>query len=154
MDGVTLIFRLHRLSWQIKAQAVEASFRRLVHAFKYNPNQPRVPAGNPDGGQWTDGNGGGGGGGSAIASAEPNTTSERNNENREQDRFLIPNPRGSRARRRLAGDVIPICIVVGLAQTSHETGPIEYTATYECRDGRTFTHTSIGKRPRGIWVDR
>ncbi|MBS4084116.1 MAG: hypothetical protein KGZ73_11240 [Rhizobiales bacterium] len=25
---------------------------------KYDPNQPRVPAGNPDGGQWTDGGGG------------------------------------------------------------------------------------------------
>ena len=25
---------------------------------KYNPNQPRVPAGNPDGGQWSDGGGG------------------------------------------------------------------------------------------------
>jgi len=24
---------------------------------KYDPNQPRVPAGNPDGGQWTDGGG-------------------------------------------------------------------------------------------------
>lgn len=24
---------------------------------KFNPNQPRVPAGNPDGGQWTDGSG-------------------------------------------------------------------------------------------------
>ncbi len=28
-------------------------------AHKYNPNQSRVPAGNPDGGQWTDGGGGG-----------------------------------------------------------------------------------------------
>jgi hypothetical protein len=27
----------------------------------FNPNQPRVPAGNPDGGQWTDGGGGGSG---------------------------------------------------------------------------------------------
>ncbi|MFC0241262.1 hypothetical protein [Rhodopseudomonas telluris] len=27
-------------------------------AFKYNPNQPRVPAGYPDGGQWTNGRGG------------------------------------------------------------------------------------------------
>lgn len=27
---------------------------------KYDPNQPRVPAGNSDGGQWTDGGGGGG----------------------------------------------------------------------------------------------
>lgn len=25
------------------------------HQRKYSPNQPRVPAGNPDGGQWTDG---------------------------------------------------------------------------------------------------
>lgn len=25
---------------------------------KFNPNQPRVPAGSPDGGQWTDGGGG------------------------------------------------------------------------------------------------
>jgi hypothetical protein len=29
-------------------------------ARKYNPDQPRVPTGNPDGGQWTDGNAGGG----------------------------------------------------------------------------------------------
>jgi hypothetical protein len=26
---------------------------------KYSPDQPRVPAGNPDGGQWTSGGGGG-----------------------------------------------------------------------------------------------
>jgi hypothetical protein len=25
---------------------------------KFSPDQPRVPAGNPDGGQWTDGGGG------------------------------------------------------------------------------------------------
>ena len=30
-------------------------------ARKYNPSQPRVPAGNPDGGQWTDGGAGGAG---------------------------------------------------------------------------------------------
>jgi len=29
--------------------------------YKYSPGQPRVPAGNPDGGQWTDGGGGSGG---------------------------------------------------------------------------------------------
>jgi len=34
---------------------------RLFLAFKrFNPSQPRVPAGNPDGGQWTDGGGGAG----------------------------------------------------------------------------------------------
>jgi len=28
--------------------------------YKYSPSQPRVPSGNPDGGQWTDGGGSGG----------------------------------------------------------------------------------------------
>jgi len=33
---------------------------RLAVALKrFNPSQPRVPAGNPDGGQWTSGGGGG-----------------------------------------------------------------------------------------------
>ncbi|WP_292612928.1 RNase A-like domain-containing protein [Nitrobacter sp. 62-13] len=30
---------------------------RSIRRFKFNPDQPRVPAGNPDGGQWTDGGG-------------------------------------------------------------------------------------------------
>jgi len=34
-------------------RAVRAGDAALDRAF--NPNQPRVPAGNPDGGQWTDG---------------------------------------------------------------------------------------------------
>jgi hypothetical protein len=38
---------------------VEAKHAKLVLAFKagFNPNQPRVPAGNTDGGQWTGGRG-------------------------------------------------------------------------------------------------
>jgi len=36
---------------------------------KYSPNQPRVPAGNPDGGQWT--SGGGGSGASVPGSTQP-----------------------------------------------------------------------------------
>jgi hypothetical protein len=32
---------------------------RVAPLAKYSPDQPRVPAGNPDGGQWTDGGGGG-----------------------------------------------------------------------------------------------
>jgi hypothetical protein len=34
--------------------------------LKYNPNQPRVPAGHPDGGRWTDGGSGEGGGGGTL----------------------------------------------------------------------------------------
>lgn len=36
-----------------------------MKAIKYSEDQPRVPAGNPDGGQWTDEGGGSGGGGSS-----------------------------------------------------------------------------------------
>jgi hypothetical protein len=49
---------------QLKSElaAIRADIRRqkLLRALKaYDPNQPRVPAGNPDGGQWTSGGGGG-----------------------------------------------------------------------------------------------
>lgn len=37
-------------------------------AFKYNPDQPRVPAGNPDGGQWTSGGGEGSAGEDSLSS--------------------------------------------------------------------------------------
>ncbi|MFC5421999.1 hypothetical protein ACFPOB_20770 [Bosea eneae] len=50
------IVLLRRRLVSLKAQA-----RLLRHelARKYNPDQPRVPAGNADGGQWTSGGGGG-----------------------------------------------------------------------------------------------
>jgi hypothetical protein len=40
------------------------------HRSHFNPNQPRVPAGNPDGGQWTST---GGGTGSRLAAADNRT---------------------------------------------------------------------------------
>ncbi|ODS02534.1 hypothetical protein AUC71_14695 [Methyloceanibacter marginalis] len=41
---------------------METKLQALRDAVKrYDPNQPRVPAGNPEGGQWTDGGGGTGG---------------------------------------------------------------------------------------------
>jgi hypothetical protein len=36
----------------------ELARRRMLEEAKYSPSQPRVPAGNPRGGQWTDGGGG------------------------------------------------------------------------------------------------
>ena len=44
--------RCRRLAWLLHACVVEAKHAQLVLAFKagFNPNQPRVPAGNPDGG--------------------------------------------------------------------------------------------------------
>jgi len=41
--------------WLAHAENVEAKARRLAHIVKadFDPNQPRVPRGNPAGGQWT-----------------------------------------------------------------------------------------------------
>jgi hypothetical protein len=54
---------LHRAGWLLHAHVVETKLHALREAVenKYDPNQPRVPAGNSDGGQWTDGDGGTGG---------------------------------------------------------------------------------------------
>lgn len=52
----------------------QLELRRLLIARarkQYNPNQPRVPAGNPDGGQWTSGGGNGGGPRSEYAQLRP-----------------------------------------------------------------------------------
>ncbi len=56
--------RLRRGAWLMRAHVVEVKAARLaeiVRATKFDPNQPRVPRGNSDGGQWTDAGGGGGG---------------------------------------------------------------------------------------------
>lgn len=54
--------RLRRLKSALLGSIAETKLRQFERALKANfdPNQPRVPAGNPDGGQWT-GTGGGGG---------------------------------------------------------------------------------------------
>ena len=50
---------LLRLKWLAAATRFEIAMRRhdralkLAYKYGYNPAQPRVPAGNPDGGQWT-----------------------------------------------------------------------------------------------------
>jgi hypothetical protein len=45
-----------RLRWLRAAAEVEKCAERISHLLraKYDPNQPRVPAGNPDGGRWTE----------------------------------------------------------------------------------------------------
>jgi hypothetical protein len=47
---------------ELAAIGAELKYRRLLHARKYSPDQPRVPAGNPGAGQWTNGGTSGGAG--------------------------------------------------------------------------------------------
>jgi hypothetical protein len=59
----TVSAQLYRLNWLLHARVVEAKLRDLERAVKagFDPNEPRVPAGSPDGGRWTDGGGVGSG---------------------------------------------------------------------------------------------
>jgi hypothetical protein len=52
---------IHELKWRNACLDFEIAARRFHLATKagYNPSQPRVPTGNPDGGQWTSGAQGG-----------------------------------------------------------------------------------------------
>lgn len=47
---------LLQLRWEVKKLKLEFALRRLRR--KYSPDQPRVPAGSPEGGQWTRGGAG------------------------------------------------------------------------------------------------
>jgi hypothetical protein len=50
---------LHRLKSELESLKAEIKFRRLLRESKaYDPNQPRVPAGSREGGQWTNGDAG------------------------------------------------------------------------------------------------
>jgi Bacterial CdiA-CT RNAse A domain len=56
-------FDLMDMRRALAAFDVQVKAIRLAHVLrKYSPDQPRVPAGLPEGGQWTSGGGGGGGG--------------------------------------------------------------------------------------------
>ncbi len=70
--------RLRRGSWLIHAALVELKAARLAEIIrasaKFDPNQPRVSRGNPDGGQWA--STGGGGGESSTSESRPRTQGE------------------------------------------------------------------------------
>jgi hypothetical protein len=70
-----------RLQWHLSAAAVEQSAKRIADLLraKYDPDQPRVPAGSREGGRWTtnggmenwsEGNGGEGDANEGAATAE------------------------------------------------------------------------------------
>lgn len=59
--GREALHALRRAYWFYRAYRVEKALLDLRDAverkYGYDPNQPRVPAGNPHGGQWTEGGG-------------------------------------------------------------------------------------------------
>lgn len=60
------------MSWNLAASAVKLRFEQFSRVFdrKYDPDQSRIPAGEPGAGRWTDGNGSVGSEESSAASVE------------------------------------------------------------------------------------
>lgn len=69
--GVRLLgdaMRVFRNTYEAAGDKAAAELKRSLVRKQYNPDQPREPAGSPDGGQWTsDGGGGGAAGGDDAA---------------------------------------------------------------------------------------
>ena len=63
----------------------ECDPRLRSHVLKYNPDQPRVPAGNPDGGQWTN----------ADASGASGVSNENGNRQNSEPRNVVDDGSGN-----------------------------------------------------------
>jgi hypothetical protein len=72
-----------RFRWQLAALSVEVKLLRLSLVFRaYNPGQPRVPAGHPDGGQWTSDDG-------SVRSENDNTAHIYNVSNKDKYQYNV-----------------------------------------------------------------
>jgi hypothetical protein len=70
-----IVGAIRRAQWQIDAARVELALKNLDRVWRkagFNPGQPRVPAGNPDGGQWI----GAGGGEEGVGFDDPRILSD------------------------------------------------------------------------------
>jgi hypothetical protein len=152
----------YRLNAALRAEVAEvkADMARRRAAYseesKYSPSQPRVPAGNPDGGQWTDR----GGGGRTVAKPSQDTgqdiapslaqpmgnvgIGDVSGSSEIDDLFRIK-PNDTRVGGiEVGGDVIKVCIASGISSWKDDFGIKRYTVTYDCAGGRSFTRSWVG----------
>ncbi len=125
--------------------------RRRLKQSKYSPSQPRVPTGNPRGGQWTDRSGGaaqGTGLALPMGDAEPGDVSGASDVG---DPFQIT-PDDTRADGEQVADVIRVCTVTGAGRSTVD-GVKTHFVIYECAGGRTFRRDGVGHNFRGVVLD-
>jgi len=142
----------------------ELARRRREDETKYSPTQPRVPAGNPRGGQWTDRSGGQG----TVAGPIQDTGQSRDvdltlpmgnvdlgdvsGSSELGDLFQIK-PSDTRVGGvQVGGDVIRVCIASGISSWKDDFGIKRYSVTYDCAGGQSFKRSYIGNY-RGIVPD-
>jgi hypothetical protein len=142
-----------------------ARWRRRVaeEEAKYSPSQPRVPAGNPRGGQWTDRTGGQGtaadpsqdtGQGTTASLAQPmgNVGIGDVGSSETADLFRIK-PDDTSPNGEQVADVIRVCTVAGAGRATVD-GVKTHFVIYECFGGRTFRVDGPGHNFPGVVVDR
>ena len=100
--------------------------------------QPRVPPGNPDGGQWTE-EGGGGGGRAEIGDTR---RSEANDAGRNQEALEL---------QRVAA-ITWVCITMGRGSSTVD-GRTYWFAIYECPGGQTIRRESSTNNLPGLILD-
>jgi len=108
----------------------ELALRRIFH--KYSPDQPRVPAGNPDGGQWTSG------GGSGAAHDDGDAPQDRDSLAQDRGSLLAPGP-GQEPRR----DLLELDAIA-----NHPTIRTRIDEAWAASDPNGFG------RENGFWVSR
>jgi hypothetical protein len=131
----------------------DLALRRAL-AAKYSPSQPRVPAGNPRGGRWTDRSGGGGQSqGTGLAQPMGNVdVGDVSGSSESSDLFQIAPDDTSINGEQVAGDVIRVCTVTGAGRSTVD-GVKTFSVIYECAGGRTFRKEGFGHNFPGIVLD-
>jgi hypothetical protein len=122
---------LLQLRWEVKKLKLEHEL--WCFEQKYSPNQPRVPAGSSQGGQWT-------GGASAVGDAATANSAD-------SDDGADSIGSGTQA------NVIRICLLGSRSISTDRWGNQNWWADYVCADGFTFRKFGTGGRVRGFWVD-
>ena len=116
---------------------------------KYNPDQPRVSAGNPDGGQWTDGGGGGEGVVGPIRNLPSGQRSRSTIQSGQSDRVggkIDENSsyRSGKRRYQIAGTVLRVCVAEGISRSQDSYGNKRFKITYGCANGQTIVKEGSG----------
>ncbi|MEA2822016.1 MAG: hypothetical protein QOJ86_4020 [Bradyrhizobium sp.] len=126
--------------------------RRRPEEAKYSPSQPRVPAGNPRGGQWTDRSGGQSTGTNLAQPMGNVELGDVGGSSELGDLFQIKPDDTSTNGEQVAGDVIRVCTAVGVGRSTVD-GVKTHFVVYECAGGRTFRVDGFGHNFRGIVRD-
>jgi hypothetical protein len=129
---------------EVRRQLADIKFALALRRIfrKYSPDQPRVPAGSHEGGQWTSG---GGGAGTQLADAGDTSAPAG----------LVLSDAGPDPIRPSAqlANVIRICMAGSSAISTDRSGNQKYWVEYICADGFTFKNYGVGGKFPAFLVD-